>query len=123
MVTATVVTGMGTGMGMGMGMGTGMEATATLIKVVTGTATAMGTPTTITKGRGTVGIGTVAGGVMELADAGSGHHTDTNGFATERLKETGRSLLEFIVSTFKRFASVADFRVRIEKDYGEYRKQ
>ena len=73
-----------------------MEATATLIKVVTGTVTvmAMATPTTtITTGTGTVGTGTVAGGVMESANAGSGHHTDTNGFATERLKETGRSLV------------------------------
>ncbi len=106
MVTATVVTGTATGMGTVMAMGTGMlikvvtgtvmamEATATLIKVVTGigTAMAMGTPTTTIRGTGTVGTGTVAGGVMESANAGSGHHTDTNGFATERLKETGRSL-------------------------------
>ena len=59
-----------------------------------GTVMAMDTPTTtITTGTGTVGTGTVAGGVMESANAGSGHHTDTNGFATERLEETGRSLV------------------------------
>ena len=30
--------------------------------------------------------------------------------------ETRRKLTEFVVSTSKRFASVADFRARIEKD-------